>query len=169
MKQSEPLICSLGVFAYNEAGNILALLEALTSQELRNVKIAEIIVVSSASTDGTDELVAEYSQSHPQVKLIRQARREGKSAAINLFLAQATSPYLVVISGDVIPAPRTIERLVSAFRDERIVGFAVIFQNVIEVLDCFFIAQENLAVFSGVGFKASECYVFIGCVCQPVT
>ena len=73
MKQSEPLICSLGVFAYNEAGNILALLEALTSQELRNVKIAEIIVVSSASTDGTDELVAEYSQSHPQVKLIRQA------------------------------------------------------------------------------------------------
>lgn len=120
MKQSEPLICSLGVFAYNEAGNILALLEALTSQELRNVKIAEIIVVSSASTDGTDELVAEYSQSHPQVKLIRQARREGKSSAINLFLAQATSPYLVVISGDVIPAPRTIERLVSAFRDERI-------------------------------------------------
>ncbi|MGI6716008.1 MAG: glycosyltransferase family 2 protein [Eubacteriales bacterium] len=77
-------------------------------------------MVSSASTDGTDELVAEYSQSHPQVKLIRQARREGKSSAINLFLAQATSPYLVVISGDVIPAPRTIERLVSAFRDERI-------------------------------------------------
>jgi biofilm PGA synthesis N-glycosyltransferase PgaC len=120
LKQSEPLICSLGVFAYNEAGNILALLEALTSQELRNVKIAEIIVVSSASTDGTDELVAEYAQSHPQVKLIRQARREGKSSAINLFLAQATSPYLVVISGDVIPAPRTIELLVSAFRDERI-------------------------------------------------
>lgn len=120
MKQSEPLVCSLGVFAYNEAGNILALLEALTSQELRNVRIAEIIVVSSASTDGTDELVAEYALSHPQVKLIRQARREGKSSAINLFLAQATSPYLVVISGDVIPAPRTIELLVSAFRDERI-------------------------------------------------
>ncbi len=120
MKQSEPLVCSLGVFAYNEAGNILALLEALTSQELRNVKIAEIIVVSSASTDGTDELVAEYALSHPQVKLIRQARREGKSSAINLFLAQATSPYLVVISGDVIPAPRTIELLLNAFRDERI-------------------------------------------------
>ena len=120
MKQSEPLICSLGVFAYNEAGNILALLEALTSQKLSNVRIAEIIVVSSASTDGTDELVAEYALSHPQVKLIRQARREGKSSAINLFLAQATSPHLVVISGDVIPAPRTIELLVSAFRDERI-------------------------------------------------
>ncbi len=114
------LVCSLGVFAYNEAGNIIPLLEALASQQLERAEIAEIIVVSSASTDGTDELVEQFSQGHPQVRLIRQARREGKSAAINLFLAAASSPLCVVISGDVIPGPRTIELLVSAFADPRV-------------------------------------------------
>jgi len=54
------------------------------------------------------------------VRLITQERREGKSAAINLFLASAKEQLLVVISGDVIPAPKTIELLISAFRDPSI-------------------------------------------------
>jgi cellulose synthase/poly-beta-1,6-N-acetylglucosamine synthase-like glycosyltransferase len=120
MNQNSVLTCSLGVFAYNEAGNITALLEALCSQKLSRTRIAEIIVVSSASTDGTDELVQDFALTHPQVRLIRQARREGKSSAINLFLAEAKSEILVVISGDVIPAENTIERLVSAFADPRV-------------------------------------------------
>lgn len=115
MTQRDKLTCSLGVFAYNEAGNIIALLEALTAQRLEQAEIAEIIVVSSASTDGTDELVEQFSKSHPLVRLIRQERREGKSSAINLFLQQASSNLLVVISGDVIPAKDTIEKLIAPF------------------------------------------------------
>jgi cellulose synthase/poly-beta-1,6-N-acetylglucosamine synthase-like glycosyltransferase len=114
------LVCSLGVFAYNEAGNIIPLLESLCDQKLDKVSIAEIIVVSSASTDGTDELVEGFAQSHPKVRLIRQVKREGKSSAINLFLREAVSNLLVVISGDVIPASSTIEKLVSEFADPRI-------------------------------------------------
>lgn len=111
------LKCSIGVFAYNEAGNILRLLSALESQKLQTVEITEIIVVSSASTDGTDELVRSYSLQHPKTRLITQAKREGKSSAINVFLSEARSELLVVISGDVIPEEQTIERLVSAFKD----------------------------------------------------
>lgn len=117
MEPDNALTCSLGVFAYNEAENIIPLLEALCAQKLRRAVIAEIIVVSSASTDGTDELVESFAHAHPRVRLIRQARREGKSSAINLFLAEAASPLLMVISGDVIPAPTTIEKLAAAFTD----------------------------------------------------
>jgi cellulose synthase/poly-beta-1,6-N-acetylglucosamine synthase-like glycosyltransferase len=117
MASEAKLSCSLGVFAHNEAGNIVRLLDSLTGQELRQVRIAEIIVVSSASTDGTDSLVRDYALTHPQVRLISQERREGKSSAINLFLREAASDLLVVISGDVAPARNTIEKLVSAFRD----------------------------------------------------
>ncbi len=117
---SKNLSCSLGVFAYNEAGNIIALLESLCAQKLHHANIAEILVVSSASTDGTDELVQDFALQHPVVRLIRQAKREGKSSAINLFLKEAVSPILVVISGDVIPANETIEKLVSSFADPRI-------------------------------------------------
>ncbi|MDZ4182912.1 MAG: glycosyltransferase, partial [Candidatus Cloacimonadaceae bacterium] len=80
-------------------------------------QIREIIVVSSASTDGTDELVESYAIVHPAVRLIRQEKREGKSSAINLFLREAFSDILIVISGDVVPEENTIELLVSAFRD----------------------------------------------------
>lgn len=117
MEPNTSLVCSLGVFAYNEADNILPLLEALCAQKLKRAKIAEIIVVSSASTDGTDEVVEQFSVDHPWVRLIRQTRREGKSSAINLFLAEASSPILMVVSGDVIPGPSTIEKLAVAFID----------------------------------------------------
>lgn len=120
MEKEKSLTCSLGVFAYNEAGNIIPLLESVCNQKLHLVSIAEIIVVSSASTDGTDELVLQFARSHPELRLIVQARREGKSSAINLFLQEAKSDLLVVISGDVVPARDTIERLVSAFADPRI-------------------------------------------------
>jgi glycosyltransferase involved in cell wall biosynthesis len=53
---------SVGVFAYNEAANIGFLLDALLSQKLQLAQIDEIIVVSSASTDGTDEIVSDYSR-----------------------------------------------------------------------------------------------------------
>jgi len=120
LERDNALICSLGVFAYNEADNIIPLLEALCAQKLQRARIAEIIVVSSASTDGTDALVEDFALGEPRVRLIRQARREGKSSAINLFLAEAVSPILMVISGDVIPAPATIEKLAAAFSDPKV-------------------------------------------------
>ena len=118
--KKEQIVCSLGVFAHNEAANIVPLLQALTTQKLKRAEIAEIIVVSSASTDGTDELVEAFAEKDPRVTLIRQAKREGKSSAINLFLAKAVSPILIVISGDVIPAPTTIEKLALALLDPKV-------------------------------------------------
>lgn len=114
------LTCSIGVFAHNEEANILHLLKALSAQKLNEVSIAEVIVVSSASTDATDDLVREYALENPIVKLYTQARREGKSSAINVFMAEAKSDLLVVISGDVIPAENTIELMVSAFLDPKV-------------------------------------------------
>lgn len=114
------LSCSVGVFAHNEAANIASLLDALLQQKLKKAAISQIIVVSSASTDGTDDIVREYCRKDERIRLITQEKREGKSAAINLFLANATEDFCVVISGDVIPAPRTIELLISAFADPRV-------------------------------------------------
>jgi len=114
------LHCSIGIFAHNEEANILHLLKAISAQKLSDVYIEEVIVVSSASTDATDDLVREYALENPRVKLYTQARREGKSSAINLFMAEAKSDLLVVISGDVIPAEHTIELLVSAFQNPEI-------------------------------------------------
>jgi len=115
-----PITCSVGVFAHNEAANILHLLEAIRGQKLSDVCIREVIVVSSASTDGTDDLVRKFALDNPMFRLITQAKREGKSNAINLFMKEAVSDVLVVISADVLPTPETLELLVSAFGDPQV-------------------------------------------------
>lgn len=112
--------CSIGVFAHNEKANILHLLQAISAQKLEQVQIVEIIVVSSASTDGTDDIVRQFASEHPTVCLITQAKREGKSSAINVFLKKASADIALIISGDVIPASNTIELLVSAFADPKV-------------------------------------------------
>ena len=63
---------SVGVMAYNEERNIGKLLEALTSQLVSNDVISEIIVVSSGSTDRTDEIVSEWCERDERIALIRQ-------------------------------------------------------------------------------------------------
>jgi poly-beta-1,6-N-acetyl-D-glucosamine synthase len=80
------LRASVGVMVYNEERNIGKLLQALTTQKLDNVEIAEIVVVSSGSTDGTDATVDEWTKRDGRISLVRQMSREGKASAINLFL-----------------------------------------------------------------------------------
>ncbi|MDL1895055.1 glycosyltransferase [Anaerolineae bacterium CFX7] len=112
--------CSVGITAHNEAKNIGKLLEALLTQELEQVAISEIIVVASGCTDDTCEIVRAYEARHPRVKLFEQARREGKTSAINLFLQNAREEICVIESGDTIPGPTTIENLIKLFADPKV-------------------------------------------------
>jgi biofilm PGA synthesis N-glycosyltransferase PgaC len=109
--------CSVGVTAYNEEANIGRLLQALLDQELREVEITEIIVVASACTDRTEDIVREYMAKDPRIKLLTQPRREGKTSAVNLFLKHAREDICVVESGDTLPRHDSIENLVRMFRD----------------------------------------------------
>jgi cellulose synthase/poly-beta-1,6-N-acetylglucosamine synthase-like glycosyltransferase len=111
------LQCSIGITAYNEETNIGQLLEALLEQHLHQVEIAEIIVVASACTDRTVPIVREYIARDSRIKLIEQERREGKTSAINLFLAAAQSQVCVLESGDTIPHESAIEHMVRMFLD----------------------------------------------------
>lgn len=108
---------SVGVMAYNEERNIDRLLAALTLQRPSGFEISEIIVVSSGSTDRTDEIVDAWVARDDRIVLLRQPRREGKASAINLFLVRAEGDLLILESGDTIPAPDCLERLLAPFAD----------------------------------------------------
>ncbi len=112
--------CSIGVMAYNEGENISHLLSALLSQNTKiddnkNIIIKEIIVVSSGSTDDTDKIVGEFAVKYDSVKLIKEPNRNGKSAAINLFIKHAISDILIVESGDTIPHSECVKNLIQPF------------------------------------------------------
>ncbi|MDA3814452.1 MAG: glycosyltransferase [Candidatus Cloacimonetes bacterium] len=114
------LYCSVGVIVYNEAANIGKLLDALLTQKTDKSKIQEIIVVSSACTDGTDDIVRGYEKDHENIKLITEAERGGKSSAINKLIKAANTDLLIIESGDTIPDEDTVEKMIIPFQDEKV-------------------------------------------------
>jgi biofilm PGA synthesis N-glycosyltransferase PgaC len=118
LEQIQPqLRCSVGVTAYNEEANIGRLLDALLNQHLRHVDISEIIVVASGCTDNTVPIVESFVGRDPRIKLFIQPKREGKTAAINVFLSNAKEEICVLESGDTLPHEDSVEHLVRMFAD----------------------------------------------------
>lgn len=117
IKQQEPIRCSVGITAHNEEANIGQLLQAVLDQRLHRVEIGEIIVIASGCTDRTVDIVREYQRRDPRIQLYRQERREGKTSAINVFLAHAQEDICVLESGDTLPHEDAIEDMVRMFDD----------------------------------------------------
>jgi glycosyltransferase involved in cell wall biosynthesis len=111
---------SIGICAYNEEGNIGQLMEALLKQKLTRHSIKEIIVVSSGSTDKTNDIVREFEKKDPRIKLLAQKTRKGKSSAINVFLRHATAEAIVLESADTLPTEDTIQALLDPFDDAKV-------------------------------------------------
>ena len=114
------LRCSICVTAHNEEANIGRLLDALLSQELSTVSITEVVVVASGCTDATCDIVQTYVDREPRIRLLTQPRREGKTAAINLFLKHAVEQIVVVQSGDTLPRYDSIEHLIRPFAEDNV-------------------------------------------------
>ena len=115
------IACSVGIMAYNEEENIADAIGSILGQELRSGRIDELIVVASGCDDDTVPIVREIASRERRLRLIEQPEREGKASAINLFLAAALSPVLLMVSADVLVEDGTIDALLQHF-DDRGVG-----------------------------------------------
>ena len=102
---------SVGIMAFNEEKNIGRLLKALLSQELKKIRIKEIIVVSEGSIDKTDEIVRKFMKENKIVKLITENKRRGKALAINKFIKTSKSEIFILESADTLPEKGCIEKL----------------------------------------------------------
>jgi biofilm PGA synthesis N-glycosyltransferase PgaC len=109
--------CSVGIMAYNEEANIADAIAAILAQPLGKGEITELIVVASGCEDRTAEIVAGIAEGDERVRLIIQERREGKASAINLFIAAARSPVLLMVSADVLVREGTLDALLRHFED----------------------------------------------------
>src|SRR6478735_2456792 len=112
--------CSVGIMAYNEDENIADAIGTILGQDLRSSHVAEVIVVASGCEDQTVPIVSEIARRDERVRVIEQPEREGKASAINLFLAAATAPVLLMVSADVLVEDGTIDALLRHFEDETV-------------------------------------------------
>jgi LCP family protein required for cell wall assembly len=102
---------SVIVPAHNEAANIVATVRSLLANDRAGL---EIIVVDDGSTDDTADLVEALDL--PGVRVLRRANG-GKAAALRTGVAAAKHDVLVLIDGDTIVEPDTIDMLVRPFAD----------------------------------------------------
>lgn len=116
----ESYTVSIGVMAYNEEKIIAKCLDGLLNQQLGNHTIGEIIVVSSGSTDRTNEIVLDYNKKDSRIRLFIQPERLGKAVAINDFLAMANGDIAIIESADTITEPTTVNELLKPLINKNI-------------------------------------------------
>jgi GT2 family glycosyltransferase len=108
---------SLIVAAHNEAALISNKIENTFSLNYPADRL-QLIVVSDASTDGTDEIVRRCRD--PRVTLLRQEPQAGKSAALNRGVEEATGEILVFSDANSMFSLGALRALVRPFADSRI-------------------------------------------------
>ncbi|HMQ29567.1 MAG TPA: glycosyltransferase [Chloroflexaceae bacterium] len=109
--------CTIGVLAYNEERNIVQVLRSLVAQRLYACEVDEILVIASGCTDRTVPLAQEFARQHPMVRVVAEAERAGKAAAINHLIALARSEVVVLVGADTLPDPLAVQHLVRPFAD----------------------------------------------------
>ena len=107
---------AVGVMAYNEEDNIGHLLESLVHQSIAP-RITSIVVMASGCTDRTCEIVAEWAKREPRIRLVAEAERNGKVAAINRFIKLASEPLCIITSADLAFHPKAVDRITEPFAD----------------------------------------------------
>ena len=108
---------TITVPVYNEVASIRSTLQHLLSLDYPRDK-CQIVVISDASTDGTDDVVREFSDRG--VELVRLPERRGKTAAENAAGPVARGELVVNIDATVRIRPHALRALVTAFRDSTV-------------------------------------------------
>lgn len=113
----EPSV-SIIVAVHNEESQIASKLDDCL-RLLYPPDLMEIIIVSDGSTDGTEDIVKEYSKHDARVQLLR-AERVGKSRAQNLAVQHARGEILIFTDAGTRTRPDLLQKLISNFADPKV-------------------------------------------------
>ncbi|HEX8906293.1 MAG TPA: glycosyltransferase, partial [Longimicrobiaceae bacterium] len=111
-----PLV-SVCLAAYNEEAQIAGALDAVLAMEYPRDRL-QVLVVSDASTDRTDEIVRGYADRG--VELLRLRERSGKTGAENTAAAHLRGDIVLNTDASVRAHPGALKALVRRFADPRV-------------------------------------------------
>jgi len=92
---------SIGITAYNEEKAIPRLLNSITNQKIpKNYELSEIIIISSGSTDSTNDIIKDFQKRDHRIILIEESEKRGKPVALNKILKSFKSELLILSGAD---------------------------------------------------------------------
>jgi cellulose synthase/poly-beta-1,6-N-acetylglucosamine synthase-like glycosyltransferase len=105
---------SISVPAYNEEASIRGTIESLLALDYPRER-RQIVIISDASTDRTDEIVREYADHG--VDLLRLGNRSGKTAAENAAASRLRGDIVVNTDATIRILPQSLKPLIRTFQD----------------------------------------------------
>jgi dolichol-phosphate mannosyltransferase len=112
VEQTNTLLLSLVVPTYNEAGNVLLLVEKLTGLLDRICpNDYELIIVDDDSPDQTWEIARSLLPKYPNLRVMRRTAERGLSTAVIRGWQMSRGRFLGVIDGDLQHPPEVLEKL----------------------------------------------------------
>jgi cellulose synthase/poly-beta-1,6-N-acetylglucosamine synthase-like glycosyltransferase len=88
------------------------------------VRVDELVVVASGCTDGTVRAAREVAEGDPRLKVVDEAERSGKLAAVRLFLSIARNDLTIISGGDTLPEPGAVQELCRPLLRDSGIGMA---------------------------------------------
>jgi cellulose synthase/poly-beta-1,6-N-acetylglucosamine synthase-like glycosyltransferase len=105
------------ISAFNEADCIAEKIDNTLALDYPKDRL-EILVISDASDDGTDDIVLRYAAAG--VKLLRMEQRGGKTLGLNAAVARSGGDVIVFSDANAMYRPDAVRRLVAPFANARI-------------------------------------------------
>ena len=96
----------------NEAGHIAACLDSIIASAHPAERL-EVLVVDGRSTDATRQIIAQYTKTYPNIRMLDNPRRIVPTA-LNIGIRAATGEIIVRMDGHVVYPPEYIPRLIGA-------------------------------------------------------
>jgi glycosyltransferase involved in cell wall biosynthesis len=110
------LTYSLVIPAYNESNRIRPTLDEIIRYAQKCQWDAEIIVVDDGSRDGTPDIIREYSQAHPQIRLLQNPGNRGKGFSVRNGMLHARGEICLFTDADLSSPIAEAEKLFDAIR-----------------------------------------------------
>ncbi|MBK8961143.1 MAG: glycosyltransferase family 2 protein [Proteobacteria bacterium] len=114
---------TLIISAFNEAAVLDAKLNNARALDYPTDKL-QIVVISDASDDGTDDIVLKHAAQDSRVVLHRQEERRGKTAGLNHGIEKANGEVVVFSDANAMYEAAAIRELVAPLADPK-VGYVV--------------------------------------------
>lgn len=100
--------------AHNEDQNLPKLIPLLVSVSQQNEWEPQIIIVDDGSTDATFAACQELRLKYESIHAVQLRIKSGKSVALSVGFARATSDYIVMLDADLQDDPNDIPKLIQA-------------------------------------------------------
>lgn len=112
-----PLELAVIIPTFNEAGNVVPLLDNLSTALAAHHW--EAIFVDDNSPDGTADLVREIGQKDTRVRVVHRIGRRGLSSAVIEGMLATSAPILAVVDGDLQHDEMALPKMVAAIETDQ--------------------------------------------------